>query len=66
MSILAKRAMSARSGGSVGQNSSTKFNCWKMFGDFVNSSRVSGLMKLIAGAGFGAGLPRNAERGCTL
>ena len=64
--ILAKRAMSAFSDGTVGQNCSTKFRMLKNCGEVFSSAGVSGLMKSMAGAALGAGWPRNAESGCTL
>src|SRR5215469_2191714 len=66
MLSLANRAMSSFSVGLVGQNSKMKFRTLKNSGQVRSWSRVSGLMKSIAGAVGGAGLPRNCERGCTL
>ena len=64
--ILAKRAISSVSDGSVGQNCRTKFRMLKNSSDVFSSSGVSGLMKSIAGAAVGAGWPRNAESGSAL
>ena len=59
--ILAKRAISAFSDGTVGQNCSTKFRMLKNCGEVFSSAGVSGFMKSMAGAALDAGWPRNAE-----
>jgi hypothetical protein len=63
---LAKRAISAFSDGTVGQNCRTKFRMLKNCSEVFSSAGVSGLMKSTAGAALGAGWPRNAESVCTL
>jgi Crp-like helix-turn-helix domain len=52
--ILAKRAISSVSEGSVGVNCRMKFRMLKNSSDFLSSSVVSGLMKSTARAAFGA------------
>src|SRR5882757_3627174 len=59
---LAKRAMSAFSDGTVGQNCRTKFRMLKNCGEVFSSAGVSGLMKSIAGAALGAAGRKRGER----
>ena len=54
------------SAGFGGQNPSTKFRILKNSGEVFSASGLSGLTKSTAGAGSGAGLPRNCDNGWTL
>ncbi|MNY48793.1 hypothetical protein D3C86_1841590 [compost metagenome] len=62
----AKRAISAFSEGSVGQNCRMKLSTLKKSGEVFSSSALKGAMKSTDGAGAATGWPRKADRGSTL